>query len=285
MQTPTPILPPAKSQHPQMIIIAIGAFCLGLAVPLLGLYVNSIDRTHLGSKGNDNSTEQATVDNNGSENEDDNVFEKFSFRNFTWIGRIVDSSTYQLIRVNSAGEESLVYSHPRGFDFTEWTVYRAHENPMTVFTYNASPGEAFVTSTTIYFDENGEEVIRTTHTSPSGSLTVQKPGGPLHTITLDTAESCPTTTSGLNEYTGKWNTGQTTLLGIKVSSDDGASQMHSLPSPQTVSCGTAYGDQIIEPLIQNLNTSPTGATFELPTGGHAWVSFDDVSGNLKVGSY
>jgi hypothetical protein len=193
---------------------------------------------------------------------------------FQFLTRITENeenesfSNYELIRIDEERNETLVY---RGSMSPGHLAHWEYSDGYFTFAHRGSPGEAFEGWTRIIFDEDGEEVWRTSYTTP-GQLVSFKKNDVDYYADIVTSENCLDVESSYQD--GEYSVPNTTLIGLDVWTGKVGPRVE-LPEPVTIPCGVAYGESIDEPFISIGEFTPEGMLITLPDGTEAWITIQD----------
>lgn len=192
---------------------------------------------------------------------------------FTWIVRPVEgtdvrNSQYELVSIGKEGTETVKEIFQFMPDFGNISLGLNSAGAIEL-QYAMSPGEAYYRITKILFTSDGNESFRVSYRTDSDFVNFNGLATPEYVASLVTSGTCPNETTIQDGVT--FSPGKVELLGVKVTSSEGE-QMFNLDEPQSVDCGVAYGDNIVDPMITDVNIESGTISFSLPNGGHAWVT-------------
>jgi hypothetical protein len=205
-----------------------------------------------------------------------------------WIGRVIESEndqednpTYQLVKVDKEGNETIMYESVLESLFPIISLKSDQStggNNLILEHYQGYPeGGGTIT---VFFNE-GEESVRAMTGSFWGFIqqfAFKYPDSAEYQVELETSNEC-------SDYIGQMELTEdmeTDILGLEITSE-GNTEIFELSSPKRVSCITIDGS-VIHPVLRegDVQVNKSGVSVKLPGSIEAYISRGDSVNKLSV---
>ncbi|MDO8505221.1 MAG: hypothetical protein Q7S48_01410 [bacterium] len=178
---------------------------------------------------------------------------------------------YELWHVDEKNEKLLIENFPLSIcDDISWGL---NEKSGVDLLYMTSPCEAFVVNTNIIYNEQGVEQFRMVHNSSAGNFTFKHNGKRKYQVSLIVDGACE---GSIPQSPAEPSVPKVLLKGVKLTTSRDENEF-TLAKPAKISCGTGYGDTIIDPTISKPILGEEKIEFTLPNDQKAIISLKATS--------
>lgn len=268
-----------KSGKLKWILVAVGiVLVLSIALNLiLAFDVGKTQPTKITDQQAVSSQEQTVIERiptNGDSilKETHKIDKEVDKNGITWLGikttpdkgRV--AANYELWRVDEKNEKLLIENFSLSIcDGINWNL---NEKGGVDLRYMTSPCEAFAVNTNIIYNEQGVEQFRMTHNSSAGNFTFKQDGKPEYQVSLIMDGACE---GSVPQSSAEPSIPEVLLKGVKLTTFRDGKEF-ALTKPVKISCGTGYGDAIIDPTITKPILGEEKIEFTLPNDQKAIIS-------------